>query len=416
MIVKVLEVFTEYVGIMLCVYRLARNRIKISWKNLLDIICYIVIAFAVENFRFGRLIIYVFLFLNIRFRITDTCKQTIKPFVMMMCAIPMMQLLLFAALGEVMTKIFSIYSVINIINVIIIVFFFIWKEEYIVFFINTVTKFGRVIFFILLIILFKCLISYFSEYKVINAYSMRQIVICFLIVALMLIFWINSENEKRHKAEELRAYQIYTKTFEDAVTTIRTKQHEFDNHINAIKCMRYTIHDTNKLIDEQDKYCEKVLQDNKYNRLLKLKMSPILVGYLYSKFTAASALGINIEYEIQDIAVTNIAINDLIEIIGILFDNAVEALEEQNHGENKEIEVYMAQTDSNFIISVANVSEWKTNSEIEKFFEYGYSTKGKEHGVGLYRINMLMKKYKINIQVENVAKNDINYLCFKVMS
>lgn len=416
MIVKVLEVFTEYVGIMLCVYRLARNRIKISWKNLLDIICYIVIAFAVENFRFGRLIIYVFLFLNIRFRITDTCKQTIKPFVMMMCAIPMMQLLLFAALGEVMTKIFSIYSVINIINVIIIVFFLIWKEEYIVFFINTVTKFGRVIFFILLIILFKCLISYFSEYKVINAYSMRQIVICFLIVALMLIFWINSENEKRHKAEELRAYQIYTKTFEDAVTTIRTKQHEFDNHINAIKCMRYTIHDTNKLIDEQDKYCEKVLQDNKYNRLLKLKMSPILVEYLYSKFTAASALGINIEYEIQDIAVTNIAINDLIEIIGILFDNAVEALEEQNHGENKEIEVYMAQTDSNFIISVANVSEWKTNSEIEKFFEYGYSTKGKEHGVGLYRINMLMKKYKINIQVENVAKNDINYLCFKVMS
>lgn len=133
MIVKVLEVFTEYVGIMLCVYRLARNRIKISWKNLLDIICYIVIAFAVENFRFGRLIIYVFLFLNIRFRITDTCKQTIKPFVMMMCAIPMMQLLLFAALGEVMTKIFSIYSVINIINVIIIVFFLIWKEEYIVF-------------------------------------------------------------------------------------------------------------------------------------------------------------------------------------------------------------------------------------------------------------------------------------------
>lgn len=416
MIVKVLEVFTEYVGIMLCVYRLARNRIKISWKNLLDIICYIVIAFAVENFRFGRLIIYVFLFLNIRLRITDTCKQTIKPFVMMMCAIPMMQLLLFAALGEVMTKIFSIYSVINIINVIIIVFFLLWKEEYIVFFINTVTKFGRVIFFILLIILFKCLISYFSEYKVINAYSMRQIVICFLIVALMLIFWINSENEKRHKAEELRAYQIYTKTFEDAVTTIRTKQHEFDNHINAIKCMRYTIHDTNKLIDEQDKYCEKVLQDNKYNRLLKLKMSPILVGYLYSKFTAASALGINIEYEIQDIAVTSIAINDLIEIIGILFDNAVEALEEQNHEENKEIEVYMAQTDSNFIISVANVSEWKTNSEIEKFFEYGYSTKGKEHGVGLYRINMLMKKYKINIQVENVAKNDINYLCFKVMS
>lgn len=242
---------------------------------------------------------------------------------------------------------------------------------------------------------------------------MRQLVICFLIVALMLIFWINSENEKRHKAEELRLYKLYTRTFEDAVTAIRMRQHEFDNHINAIKCMRYTIHDMEKLMDEQDKYCERILQENKYNKLLKLNTSPVLIGYLYSKFSAASVHGINIDYEIQDINIEKIALNDLIEIIGILFDNAVEALEEQG---DKVIEIKLLNINNNsFMVSVANISGWKTNSEIEKFFEYGYSTKGDGHGIGLYRINMLIKKYKAGIQVENVMREDLNYLCFKVV-
>lgn len=412
MIIKVLEIFTEYISIILCMYKIAGKKNKISWKSLVYIICYIIMAFAVENVSFGKLVIYAYLFIYARLRIVDTWKQIIKPFVIMMCAIPMLQLLLYAAIGEGMVKIFSIYSVIIIINILISTFFIVWKEEYVAFLVNTVTKFGKVIFIILLFFLFRCLISYFSEYRVINAYSMRQIVICFLIVALMLIFWINSENEKQHKAEELRTYQLYTKTFEDAVATIRMKQHEFDNHINAIKCMRYTIQDTKKLFDEQDKYCDRILQDNKFNKLLKLNVSPILTGYLYSKFTTASAYGMDIEYEIQDVDIKHIAINDLIEIIGILFDNAVEALEEQA---DKKIEVKLLKTEKLFTISIANISTWKTNSEIEKFFEYGYSTKGTEHGVGLCRVNALLKKYKTCIQVENITKDDMNYLCFKVV-
>lgn len=205
---------------------------------------------------------------------------------------------------------------------------------------------------------------------------------------------------------------MYTKTFEDAVTTIRMKQHEFDNHINAIKCMRYTIQDKEELFNEQDKYYDRIREDNKYNKLLKLNLSPILTGYLYSKFTAASAYNINVAYEIQDINTDCVAINDLIEIMGILFDNAVDALKEQG---DTEMEAKLLKLDNTFIISIANVSSWKTNTEIERFFEYGYSTKGKEHGIGLYRVNTLLKKYKASIQVENITKDEKNYLCFKVI-
>ncbi len=412
MIVKALQIFTEYFGMILCIHKVAKKKLGFSLRSLLDFACWVTLVFLGENIKFGKLLLYTYLFAYIRIRIVNNWKLAIKPFAVTMCAIPMLQLIIYSVISTKMLEIVDVYSLVIGINIFIIIIFLIWNERYMHILMNITNKFRKVIFLILLILLFKYLISYYSEYKVIESYFIDQIVICFLLITLMFILWMNSENEKRHKAEELRTYQLYAKTFEDAVVTIRTKQHEFDNHINAIKCMQYTIHNTEELINEQNKYYERILQDNKYNKLLKLNTSPILIGYLYSKFTAASARGVNIEYEIQDINIEHVAINDLIEIIGILFDNAVEALEQQN---NKEMEVRILKTNNNFALSIANISGWKTNSEIEKFFEYGYSTKGKEHGVGLYRINMILKKYKACIQVENIVKNDINYLCFKIV-
>lgn len=414
MIISFLEIFTEYISIILCIHKAAGKRIRLNWWSLFDFVCWLMLIFMGEKIVFGKLLPYVYLFVYTRIRVADTWKKTVKPFCIMMCTIPMLQLLIYSIIGDIMVRlnVFNVYLVAIIVNVLIVIFLFLWKKKYLFVLMDAVTKFRRFIFFILLIFLFIYLISYFLEYKEVKSYFIDQLIICFLIVALMFILWINSENEKRHKAEELRTYQLYTSTFEEAVAAIRMKQHEFDNHINAIKCMQYTIHDAKKLIDEQNKYCEKILQDNKYNKLLKLNTSPILIGYLYSKFTAAAAQDIDIEYEIQDIHIEQLAINDLIEIIGILLDNAVESLECQS---DKEIEIKLFEENSKFIISIANRSEKKTNSELEKFFEYGYSTKGKGRGVGLHRMNALLKKYNANLKVENIEKYDANYLCFQII-
>lgn len=411
MIVKFLQIFTEYISIILCIHKYAKEKVKVSWNSLFEAILYVMLVFVIGDISYGKMVIYTYLFLYSKIKIVKTWKQLIISFCMMICTIPMLQIIIYTVIGREAMKVFDVSTVGVIISTLIIIILFVWKEKYLMIIMDMVTKYRKIIFLVLLILLFKYLISYYTEYKVIKSYFMDQIAICFLIIALMLILWINAENEKKHKAEELRTYQLYTKTFEDAVAAIRMRQHEFDNHINAIKCMRYTIQDTEKLFDEQDKYCDEILQDNKFNKLLKSNMSPILTGYLYSKFMAASAQNIDIKYEIQDINIDHIEINDLIEIIGILFDNAVEALEEQG---DKEMEVSLFNRNNVFTILVANISAWKTNGEIEKFFEYGYSTKGREHGIGLYRVNVLLKKYKGNIQVENITKNSMNYICFKV--
>ncbi len=412
MIINFFKLFTEYVSIVLCTHKVIGKKVKFKWISLFDFAFYMMLIFILEDFNFGNSILYVYWFLYIKMRLADTWKRTVKSFAIMMCTIPMLQLMVYTLIGTKMLEICDIYLTMTIINVLIIILLSVWKKKYLFSLMEIVTKYRKIVFLLLVIYLFIYLISYLSEYKMIESYYMDQIAICFLIVALMVILWINSENEKKHKAEELRTYQLYTKTFEDAIATIRMKQHEFDNHINAIKCMRYTIQDTEELFNEQDRYCDKILQDNKYNKLLKLSMVPILSGYLYSKFTAAMTKGINIEYEIQDVNIDYIAINDLIEIIGVLFDNAVEALEEQD---DTEMEVKLLKQDSTYVISIANISDWKTNSEIEKFFEFGYSTKGKEHGIGLFRVNTLLKKYKATIQVENITKSNRNYLCFKIV-
>ena len=49
--------------------------------------------------------------------------------------------------------------------------------------------------------------------------------------------------DRRKKIEilenEIRSYQMYIKPLEELVREIRARQHEFDNHMNAILNMHY---------------------------------------------------------------------------------------------------------------------------------------------------------------------------------
>ncbi|MDE7206408.1 MAG: hypothetical protein K2N90_04510, partial [Lachnospiraceae bacterium] len=129
MIIKVLEVFTEYIGIMLCIHKTAGKKVKVNWNSLLDIACYMTIAFVVENISWGRLAIYTYLFVYIRMRIVDTWKHAVKPFVVMMCTIPTLQLLIYAAISEKMQEVFDIYFIVIAINILIIFIFLMWKQR-----------------------------------------------------------------------------------------------------------------------------------------------------------------------------------------------------------------------------------------------------------------------------------------------
>lgn len=75
------------------------------------------------------------------------------------------------------------------------------------------------------------------------------------------------------------------------------RQHEFKNHIAAIFSTHYTYKTYEKLVQAQEEYCKKILDENKYNSLLLLG-DKILAGYLYGKFQEAEDDGIEIDYKV----------------------------------------------------------------------------------------------------------------------
>ena len=88
-------------------------------------------------------------------------------------------------------------------------------------------------------------------------------VILVFILFLTAIIWgtINqklNEEEIRNQERELKLYQLYIQPLEELVKEIRVRQHEFDNHINAILNMHLTVDDYDQLVECQSAYIQDV--------------------------------------------------------------------------------------------------------------------------------------------------------------
>ena len=87
------------------------------------------------------------------------------------------------------------------------------------------------------------LISGTFDYRVFIMFVLMVIVVIWGIVD-----WRSNYVLIRQKENELRLYQNYLIPLEELVKEIRAKQHEFDNHLNAILNMHLTIDNYEELV------------------------------------------------------------------------------------------------------------------------------------------------------------------------
>ena len=220
------------------------------------------------------------------------------------------------------------------------------------------------------------LISGTFDYRVFIMFVLMVIVVIWGIVD-----WRSNYVLIRQKENELRLYQNYLIPLEELVKEIRAKQHEFDNHLNAIL--------------------------NMHLPLLKIS-DKILAGFIYSKIVRAP------EYVRTDIRVWNkeivsgISEHHLIEIVGTLIDNAYEACTE----EKNQVLIEIDSQNDKLIFTIKNQVENIGLGEISHFFEKGFSTKedGKKHGLGLYNAKMLVNRYHGEITVEIEERKYISFV------
>lgn len=237
--------------------------------------------------------------------------------------------------------------------------------------------------------------------------------IIFSVIFLGLLDWGRNYAALRHKEQELKIYKLYIKPLEELTKDIRARQHEFDNHLNAILNMHITIDNYEELVAAQSAYGKSICSEKMRSNPALLRISDkILAGFLYSKIISApSYIDIDVQVLNQEI-ITPVSEHSLVEVIGTLTDNAFEAATpERNH-----VEMVLDAKNDKLLFTIKNQVCNLKMGDIQQFFEKGYTTKlnREERGLGLYQAKRMAELYGGEITVELLESEDFQEICFKV--
>lgn len=229
----------------------------------------------------------------------------------------------------------------------------------------------------------------------------------------MILKWKAIKDEKTNKEKELEIYQIYNDITMQLFRSVRSRQHEFDNHMQAILGQQFVATTLEDLIARQNEYYRDIEKDNHYNKLLMAGTSPV-IGFLYSKFLYAESMGCEVEYHIRSGALScTMPHFRMIEILGVFIDNAIEA---QMESTDKSLVVEILEDAALIKIEVRNpCGEAIPNSRIAKFSEEGFSTKGTGRGRGLANVANIVREYGAIFYTHNKEYDGIPYIVFQVV-
>lgn len=240
-----------------------------------------------------------------------------------------------------------------------------------------------------------------------------QIIYYFLLLFIIIYNWQKARADAERKKTQLEMNRLYFDAYEELIALVRMRQHDMKNHITAILGMIYTIDNYDELIQKQREYCDLVLKSNEKTKILLSVENPLIAGFLYRKIQEAEEKEIKVEYHI-DLRETKFSVTEyeIVEMLGILLDNAMEALE--NTELEKRILISIVNNKNETLLSVANASPIYDMNKISSFFEFNFSEKGKGRGIGLYKLKRLVNSRKGDIIITNEMHHQVNYLRFDI--
>ena len=248
-----------------------------------------------------------------------------------------------------------------------------------------------------------------------NGEDYIQIIYFCVLLYLLTNEWQKVRMDSERKKVQLEMNRLYYDAYDEVLTLVRERQHDMKNHLNAILGMAHSIDNYDELVFEQNKYCNYILESSNKIRLVSLIENPLIAGFLYRKIQEAEKFGIETEYSvIYDKNNVSYAEYDIIEMLGILLDNAIEELQDEKYL-NKNIWVDITENEKETKLSVANAIKEYSEEVIEKMFVQGYSGKGKGRGIGLSKIKRMVKEKNGDIIVSNEKIDNVNCIKFCII-
>lgn len=211
--------------------------------------------------------------------------------------------------------------------------------------------------------------------------------------------------EERFLREKLQNIILYASYLEQNQIKLQRFIHDYKNLLLTLReaatenNVKLVLQQIDVLSDYSENYFNTT--NSNYDHIKNIKNS-YLKSLLISKFHIMESKNIKYHFECLD-EIDKISINafDLIRIIGISIDNAMEEAEQIENSEVK-IAIYNIETQVEFIIENLTLNE---NIDISKLLTYGYSTKIGHSGIGLTSIQEIKKKYS-NVFIQyNLEQN-----------
>lgn len=237
-----------------------------------------------------------------------------------------------------------------------------------------------------------------------TSYIMNLILI--LIFATILFYLYREKENSKQLSDKYDQLLNYMQKYEVELTERNMTIHEFKNQIISIKSLAKP--QNKDLLD----YIDSILGEIKnieYNGIKDMRLIPEggLRGLIYYKLGDLNTKGIKVKTMIDSklkktffCAKNTVEYKDILKVIGVYLDNAIEAV---GTAAKKEIilEMYYLKQELHFILS----NTYNGSINPNNLGNLGYSTKGKGRGYGLNLVNKIINSYDNLNQLRFIDEN-----------
>lgn len=226
----------------------------------------------------------------------------------------------------------------------------------------------------------------------VDLYSSGSIDLSILVVIAILslgqlvhsVHFVNSVVKDKIQAKEYEIQKVYIDSFSGVLEDIKIFWHGYSNIIQVLKVYLSSDKvDTEDLIETLRSILNKEDKENLTSkvRLVSIK-HPVVAGILTTKSLYAEKLGVTLDMQSIGSSAVNMQMADLIDVLGVLLDNAIEAA---YFSDIKTVSISLEFNKGLCAIDIMNFVARDDNQKAKKY--------GKSNNIGLNIVKSILLKY-----------------------